>query len=199
MVATAPTPGLEQAAVLTGPQAARAMRQADASHAQMEAQRIEAIEQGIGQPVAPLDLGVAAEGVYRFRSSVRKTTINVRHPSELGNADKKVQARRDWELWASETFGSAWKSALKADEKLWDKGKRAFAFTEVPGRHESWFETNDPMVAAYIRSRLSEPELQHIWEEARPMFATLPDGTQIEVKPVDRAGQIAAANAQAAI
>ena len=163
----------------------------------MENQRIEAIAKGIGMPQPPVSLGVAAAGVFRFRSNVRKTTIYVRHPSEVGNADKRVAARNDWEMWALDTFGSTWKSQLKADKELWDKGRRSFEFTPVAGQHESWFETKNPKEAAYIRSRLSEPGMQHIWEEVLPMLATLPDGTVIEVTPTTRDGQIAAANAQA--
>ena len=197
MVATAPSPGLEQAEELTGRDAARAMQRSEASHDQMEAQRIEAIAKGIGAPQQPLNLGIAGDGVYRFRSDVRKTSIYLRHPHQTGDVDTDVKTRKKFEMWASNEFGPTWKSQLKMDEKLWDKGIRMFEFKEVAGQHESWFETKDATDAAYIRSRLNEPGMQHIYEEARPMFATLPDGTQIEVTPTTRDGQIAAANAQA--
>ena len=126
--------------------------------------------------------------------TVRKTWIDLRMPQDLGDVDKNVRARKAWEQWATRELGRDWKKITKPDNDIYDKyGERRLEFTELPLRFECFYETTDPLIAAYIRQRMAEPAMSHIFEEAKPMMATLPDGTEIEVMPVTREGQMAAA------
>ena len=199
MVSTAPMAGVDPAAVTTGRDAARAIERMEASKEQMEEQRLQVVAEGLDQPRPLAQLGVPASGVFRFRATVRKTWIELRMPQEYGDTDKNVRARKAWENWAKLDpkqggLGSDWKNAVKIDQKIHDKyGIRRLEFTELPGRFECFYETDDPLIATYIRQRMTEPGLYYIFEESKSMMATLPDGTEIEVMPVTREGQMAVA------
>lgn len=193
MVSTVPI-GTDTDGLTTGADAARAISQMAGSRENAEDQRLQFIADGLDRPRPLAQLGVPANGVFRFRATVRKTWIDLRMPQDLGDVDKNVRARKAWEQWATRELGRDWKKITKPDNDIYDKyGERRLEFTELPLRFECFYETTDPLIAAYIRQRMAEPAMSHIFEEAKPMMATLPDGTEIEVMPVTREGQMAAA------
>ena len=199
MVSTAPLSGVDEMVLTTGRDAARAIDRMAASVENMEDQRLQFIAQGMDKPRPLATLGAPADGLFRFRATIRKPCIDLRIPQEYGDTDKNVRAKKAWENWAKLDpkqggLGKDWKNITQIDRDIHEKyGLRQLWFTELPLRFESFYETDDPMVAGYIRERMQEPAFSYIFEESKPMMATLPDGTEIEVMPVTREGQMAAA------
>lgn len=198
MVSTAPMPGVTDLPVAYGADALRSMEQMQASMQNAEDQRLQFIASGMDRPVPPAMLGVPADGVTRFRSTFRKTWIDLRIPPDYGDTDRNIRAKNVFENNIKRDpqqggLGPDWKKLTELDRKIAAKGKLRLEFKELPAHHESYYETSDPLEVQYLRQRMTEPNLSHIYEEAKPLMATLADGTQIEVMPITREGQMAAA------
>ena len=139
-------------------------------------------------PTPPVQLAPPKPGVYRFRTKVgyRQMVIPLRLRMEYDDLDKDVKWKKVWERNAKRVHGDDWKQKLKADNDLFDReGIRQILFRPVPNRQEATFETTNPKIAAYIRSRISDPDyIGIVYEEVAPMAVEI-DGETVYVIPAD--------------
>lgn len=149
----------------------------------------------------PAKLDPPKPGVYRFRTrpGYRQTAIRLRIRQEYDDLDKDVKWKKVWERNAKRVHGDDWKQKLKLDIELYERGLSQFLFRPVPGKHEATFETTDAKIAAYIRSRITEPDYVNVvYEEVAPMAVEI-NGETVYVVPADpqsRAKMAAAAAAK---
>ena len=131
-----------------------------------------------------------APGVYRFRTrpGLRSTTINLRMARESFEHDTELAARNraSFEKWARREFGNDFKKVLAPDQNVYKLlGSERIEFKPVRSGvadREAVFETTDPEIARYIRSRL--PEFPQIYEDIQP-FEIEVNGEKIMVLPAD--------------
>ena len=142
-------------------------------------------------PRQPAKLLTFPNGSYRFRTDPkygrRKASIKLRVYRPLMDPDRDVIGLKRFEQWAARTHGDGTlrkaQAVLKIDKEIHEKtGEYYITFRPLRGRFECVYETKDPQVAAYIRSRLDE--FPFIYEEVRPMTVVV-DGVEIEMVPAN--------------
>jgi hypothetical protein len=153
-------------------------------------------------PREPVTLLTFPSGTFRFRTDPkygrRKASIKLRVYRPMMDPDKDVIGLKRFEQWAARQHGDgnlrAAQKVLKIDEDVHKlTGEYYLKFRPLRGRFEGVYETKDPKVASYIRSRLSE--FPFIYEEVRPMTVMV-DGVEIEMIPAnDDARRVMAAAA----
>lgn len=154
------------------------------------------------EPVAPALLPQALPGTYRFRTKVdrRNHSIKLRVYRELGDEKMNADGKKRFERWAARLFGDGdirkGLKALSADREVFNAlGEYYIRFDPLPNKMEAVFETTDPLVAAYVRSRVHE--YPFIYEEVSPIEVRLADGSIARVIPADDASRVNMANAAA--
>lgn len=158
---------------------------------------------GPEKPRVPVKLQPAT-GSFLFRTKgIRQTSIALRvyQPNPRYDDDQNRKYKNNWERNAKNVWGDDWKKALKPDLDLFNKhGIERINFRPIPGVAEATYTTRDPEIAAYIRLRIQEPGLGAIiYEEVGPTWATLDDGTRVQVLPAtDESRQTMAAVAAGA-
>ena len=193
---------------ITGVDEADHIGQGLAAMAQQQAQAM-----GPEKPLKPRPLAPPAPGSFMFRTKpgLRSTQIALRVfvPEQRYTDDQNRTYKNNWEHWAEREFGAKdkqgkvtvkWRDVLAADKDLYDTyGFTSIQFRPVHGAAEAYYQTRDPKIAAYIRARITEPELANtIYEEVGPTMAQLANGEWVEVLPAtDQARQQMAAAAAA--
>lgn len=131
---------------------------------------------------------------FRFRSKVgyRKPCLTIQVPQDYGDDEKK--AKHQDRMFARTYRGR--EQELTDRQVLVDElGSRIVEFRPVNGKFEAYLDTDNPRLAAFIRST---PEFAEgrIYEELAPMTVTV-NGQTIQVVPAnnDARQALAAANA----
>ena len=171
----------------------------------------QAAEAGPEKPLKPVRLEPPAQGSFRFRTKpgLGLTSIRLRVflPNPRYNDDQNRQYKNNWERNSERVWGKPdrygkptmkWREVLEPDKRLWERlGIETIEFRRIPGTQEASFQTRDPELAAYVRMRITEPDLSMIYEEVGPTMAQLASGEWVEVLPATDAArqQMAAAAA----
>jgi hypothetical protein len=143
-------------------------------------------------PPEPAVLPLLKPGVYRFRTKPdhKMTSIKLRVYRELDDEKKNDDGKKRFERWAARLFGGndirKGLKALEMDRRVHERtGEYYIQFTPHKDRdkREGFYETEDALVASYIRSRIHE--WPHIYEEIAPMQVLLADGSTATVVPAD--------------
>jgi hypothetical protein len=131
---------------------------------------------------------------FRFRSKpgFRKPCLTIQVPQDYGDDEKK--SKHQDKMFARKYAGRE-DELIALQELVDDLGTRIVEFKPVPGKFEAYLDTDDPRLAAFIRSSQEFAE-GRIYEELAPMTVTV-NGQTIQVVPAnnDARQALAAANA----
>lgn len=132
---------------------------------------------------------------FRFRSKVgfRKPCLTIQVPQDYGDDEKKIKHQD--KMFARKYAGR--EDVLPDLQILVEElGSRIVEFKPVPGKFEAYLDTDNPRLAAFIRST---PEFAEgrIYEELAPMTITV-NGQTIQVVPANNEARQALATANAA-
>jgi hypothetical protein len=153
------------------------------------------------KPAMPVALPVPP-GTFRFRTKVglRNFVITLRTPIPAEDPELIVKNTNRYEkqmrrvLVGQGMTDPEVKKLFKDEMKLYERwGDRSIRFKPVRGRFEATFTTTDPVIAAYVRSRL--PEFGgDVYEDVAPMEVEI-GGQRVRVVPADDSSRRAMAQA----
>lgn len=159
-----------------------------------------AAEADAGKPEVddrPAEMPAPEEHVFRFRTKVGHRGPGIRIPAPppadhpywtKQKDDRKIVMQKTWER----RFGrSETKRYTAMVERL---GTDVIQFKPLTNKLEAVFETDDPEIAAFIRSKISE--YPYIYEEMAPMTVMV-NGVEVRVVPADDASRAALGGARA--
>lgn len=135
---------------------------------------------------------VSASRKYLFRTrpgTVRKLKIRIPMlPDSVRNIDDPTRGRRNYGQEFAEKYAKMY-SAEQRDvfAELVDRiGDVYIEFTEVARKHQCFYETDDPMIADFIRSVIAGGKVPHLYEDTggqwvrsrytEDLFPQTPDG-----------------------
>lgn len=136
------------------------------------------------------------EGRWRFRTHAkleRKTfAVKLRLPQAMPESPKYDMYYRSYLGWINRMVKSGQidktelknqsEKLLKADLEVRDRiGKFRIVFSRIRGRRECMWETDDKVLADYMRMRINRGDLPEIYEETRPLTLQL-DGRDVRVE-----------------